>query len=83
MDKNHELFANTFDNLSNETDNQIVEKFNANIQNKYFNRFFSFYLSAIHSELYKQGVDYHLIGDSKTSSLKRKVVLDSNVLIPK
>ena len=82
MENKEEKFTKLLEILSNEDDYQIVRRFNANVQNKYFNRFLSFYLSAIHAEFDKRGIDYHQIGDSNCLSYKRKVKLVSNVLIP-
>lgn len=76
------LLKETLETMSKEEDWQIVERFNSNVQNRYFNRFLSSYLPAIESEFDKRGIDYSQIGDQEGLSFKRKVVLISKVLIP-
>lgn len=68
--------------MSQEEDWQIIERFNFNVRKKFFNKFLSLYLLAIHSEFDRRGIDYSRIGNSKKLSFDREVVLISNVLIP-
>jgi len=76
------ILENTLNNMSKENDAEIVERFNGNVKNKYFNIFLSSYLPAIIAEFQKRKIDTSKITELGVFSYKRKVVLISKILIP-
>lgn len=76
-----QILERTLNKMRQESDIEIVHRFNGNVKNTYFNLFLSRYLPAIQREFDKRGIDYSEIGDSRSLSFSKKVVLVDKKLI--
>ena len=80
MKTSHDYFIDFENDLKKYTDDQLVARFNREVNNNGSGTARFSFLAALHNEFNRRGFDYSEIGDKKSLSFREKIALDNKII---
>jgi hypothetical protein len=79
MKTSHDYFIDFEKDLKKCTDDQLVARFNLEVNNKGSGSARFSFLAALHNEFNRRGFDYSEIGDQESLSFRDKITLENKI----
>ena len=80
MKTSHDYFNDFEKDLKKYTDEQLLARFNLEVNNKGSGTARFSFLAALHNEFDRRGIDYSEIGDKESLSFRDKITLEDEII---